>query len=281
MKEHRGSAARTFVAARSFVASCLQQCVLLQVAGAGLLLGLAQSAQAEGWYLRGGLGYEHTRSARFADVDCTSTQPPALFGCVAGSDGRRIGAYGDFGKGWMGEVAVGRALSPWLRAEVSYARRGGLDFRGNANFLAVGAQQPVEASFTSQSIMMNLYADLSPLAGLDTGRFQPYVGVGLGAARNRLGSSLYRFPENTGRHQSSVVPGSTQTGLAYMLTVGTGVRIDTRLTLDFALRYSDLGRVETDRGAMQMNHVPAGIVINPTRAELRSHGVMIGLRYAL
>ena len=51
--------------------------------------------------------------------------------------------------------------------------------------------------------------------------------------------------------------------------------------LTFALRYSDLGRVETDRGAMQMNHVPAGIVINPTRAELRSHGVMIGLRYAL
>ena len=48
-----------------------------------------------------------------------ATDPPALFGCEDGIDGKSIGAYGDFGSSALLEVAVGafKEFSSFCKAE--------------------------------------------------------------------------------------------------------------------------------------------------------------------
>lgn len=245
-----------------------------------MMLALVEAAEAEDWYLRGSLGYEQSEDADFSDRNCASTRPPALFGCVKGDDGRPIGAYGDFGSYPVVELALGRRLLPWLRADLSLGYRFDADYDGNANFLSVGFNEPVSATLDSWTGMLNAFVDLAPLTSRDLGRFEPYLGVGLGAAYNQLGKMTYRFPENPYRHKLSVTPDGERTSFAYRLALGTGIRLSEQLMLDLSAYYTDLGEVGTDSGLMLMNHVPAGIRIDETETKLRAYGLSVGVRYA-
>lgn len=242
-------------------------------------LALAAPAGAAGWYLRGTLGFEWSLAADFSDRDSGAANPPALFGTGPGSDGRQIGAYGDFGRSPLVEAAVGRQLLPWLRAEFALAYRHDMRFKGEANFRNVPGRQPVAGSADSLSGLTLLYLDIAGLPGVSLGRFQPYVGAGVGAAHNRLSEMTYEFPDNPGAHKVTITPGGNRTDLAFTAAVGTGIVLTERLVLDLAWRYTDLGRAGTDAGRAYMNHVPAGIQIAETWAPLRTHGLFAGLRY--
>lgn len=246
---------------------------------AALTLAIAGQAEASGWYARAALGYEQSNDANFSDRDCRSQQPAALFGCVRGDDGQPIGAYGDFGNYPIVEMAVGKRLLPWLRTDLSVGYRFDMDYQGNANFLTVGTNEAVSADLESWTGMANAFVDLAPLTNTDLGRFEPYLGAGLGIAYNRLGKVTYRFPENPYRHKLSITPDGERTNLAYRLSLGTGIRLTETLTLDLSASYTDLGQVGTDTGIMAMNHVPAGILIDETETHLRTFGASIGLRY--
>lgn len=235
---------------------------------------------AAGWYLRGVAGYEKSLAADFSDMNCASTNPPSLFGCVNGNNGQAIGAYGDFGHFPLVEAAVGRQFLPWLRADLSLAYRFNMDYSGNANFLNVGANQPVSAKADSLSGMVNLFVDINGLlTGKKLWRFQPYVGGGVGFSYNRIGQMTFRFPDNPGAHKVSITPSGDRKDFAYMLAVGTGVILTEQLTLDIAYRYFDLGRVETSPGNMYMDTIPAGIAVDGIESNLRTHGLALGLRY--
>lgn len=235
---------------------------------------------AADWYIRGAIGYEWSRAADFSDGDCRSTNPPAIFGCANGSDGQPIGSYGNFGHFPMAEAAVGKQLLPWLRADLSFAFRFDMDYEGNANFLSVGANQPVSAKADSTSGMVNLFVDINGLApGKKLWRFQPYLGGGVGLAYNRIGRMTFLFPDNSGSHKVSVTPSGDRKDIAFMLAVGTGIILTEHLSLDISYRYFDLGYVGTSSGNMAMNNVPAGIAVSDIEARLRSHGLALGLRY--
>lgn len=246
---------------------------------APLALGWANMAQAADGYLRAALGYEQSADADFADRDCAARQPAALFGCAMGDDGRPIGAYGDFGGYPMVELALGKRLLPWLRTDLSLGYRFEIAYQGNANFLAVGTHEPVSADLESWNGMVNAFVDLAAFGGTDLGRFQPYIGAGVGVAHNQLGRMTYRFPENPRKHKISVTPEGERTNFAYRLVVGTGIVLNERVTLDLSAYYTDLGEVGTDAGIMAMNNIPAGIQIDETATDLRAFGVGIGLRY--
>ncbi|MBK1621127.1 hypothetical protein CKO42_22445 [Lamprobacter modestohalophilus] len=252
---------------------------LLCAFACAMLPGLGATAEASDWYLRAALGVEQSNDAEFFDRDCASQQPAALFGCVRGDDGRPLGAYGDFGRYPLLEVAFGKRLLPWLRTDLSLGYRFDSDYQGNANFLSVGTHEPVSADFESWSGMVNAFVDLAPLIEADLGRFQPFVGVGAGLAYNQLGKVTYRFPQNPYRHKLSVTPGGERTSFTYRLTAGTGIRLTDSLMLDLAVAYTDLGKVGTNAGVMAMNHVPMGIPIDETETDLRALGVSVGLRY--
>ena len=241
--------------------------------------GWGNLAQAADGYLRATLGYEQSKDADFADRDCSSQQPAALFGCALGDDGRPIGAYGDFGSYPLVELALGKRLLPWLRADLSLGYRFAIEYQGNANFLAVGTHEPVAVDLESWNGMVNVFVDLADLSGTDLGPFQPYVGAGMGVAYNQLGRMTYLFPQNPRKHKISVTPEGERTNFAYRLVVGTGIVLNEKVTLDLSAYYTDLGEVGTDAGVMALNNIPAGIQIDETATDLRAFGVGLGLRY--
>ncbi len=251
-----------------------QRALMAPLLAATLTLPASAWAQS-GPYLRGGLGMDWSDDTRFEDQDCSRTDPPALFGCVAGSDGEPLGAGGDFGEGAVLDAAIGYRFSPRLRAEALLSYRPDMDFAGEADFLNVPGRQPVSADMRSLGVFAVGYVDLPPM-----GRLQPFIGAGIGAAHNRIGSVTYGFP-GLGANAATVIRGGSHTDLAYLVTLGAAVPLTDRLTLDIAYRYTDLGEVRTDSGTATIvrNSGTRTLDIAGIQAELKTHGVMASLRY--
>ena len=73
--------------------------------------------QTRGPYLRLGAGVQWPETSVLKDQSCSSTNPPALFGCGQGDDGRSLGAYGGFDQSPVVDAAVGYRWASWLRTE--------------------------------------------------------------------------------------------------------------------------------------------------------------------
>ncbi len=232
---------------------------------------------AKDCYLRTSVGIGYSADADFYDKDPDSINPPALFG--RGNSGEPIGVSGDFGTFPAAGLAFGMKLLPWLRSEIEAQYYFNMKYDGNANFMGVGEKQPVSTTANSFATMLNLFIDLSALSQQQFGRFEPYVGGGIGIAYNRLNEMTYRFPENTGNHKISITPGGERLDLGFMLAVGTCIKLSKSLSVDAAYRYQDLGHMESERGIMVMDVLPDGIEIEKTSAPLRTHGIFIGLQY--
>jgi opacity protein-like surface antigen len=232
------------------------------------------------WYFRAGAGLERSLSAEFHDLDSGAANPPALFGKGTGSDGRPIGAYGDFGTIPAFEAAVGMQALDWLRTDISLAYRPKVDFSGEANFRNVPGSQPVTGEGEAWTAMVNGFLEIPKLFHLETGIFTPYIGGGVGFSYNHMGRMTYGFPGNA-NHKISITPPGTRTDFAYTAALGTGILVSKNVILDISYRYSDLGRMETDSGNMAMDTLPAGLEIAGTSARLRTHGPFLGFRYLL
>ena len=246
------------------------------LAAAGLVSGgLAAGAAAadSGVYLRADLSYDWSRSTAYTDWTCDSREPARvpLYGC----DAR---AAGDFGGSAGLSAGVGYRFTPLLRADATLAYRPGWRFSGEANFPISGGQ-PVYGDATTLTGMVSGYLDLAPLVPGGLGRFQPYVGAGIGLSYNRSEMVEMAFPALDQRVDT---PSGWHTSLAWHLTAGTGIALTEALTLDVAYRYTDLGRVMTEAG--DAPRWRAGrlrvLSIDGTEARLRAHGVQVGLRYA-
>ncbi len=94
-----------------------------------------------------------------------------------------------------------------------------------------------------------------------------------------IGKMTMNFPATT------TVPAGNRTGLAWMVTAGVALAVGERTILDLAWRYTDLGRVRTDRDPGKVvwrdrNREPLPLDLAPTEARLKGHGVRLSLRYA-
>jgi opacity protein-like surface antigen len=260
----------------------MQHHFVLVAALAATILPATVPAADDGPYLRGGLGLSVSRDTRLKDEDCSSTVPPALFGCANGPDGVSIGARGDFSDTPLAEVALGYSRQ-WLRVEAVLSWRPSYDFDGQANFLNVPlGQQPVSGKVDSLSLMGAAYVDLAKVVSAwRDARIQPYVGAAVGAARNETERMTYRFP-SIGAEAVTITPDGSWSGLAYSLTAGVSIPLGAATTLDVAYRYVDLGRVETDVGvaAIRRPSTSLDLTIAPTRADLRGDELLVSLRHA-
>lgn len=248
-------------------------CAWLAVFVAGAV-GSPLAADA-GFYLRGSLGADATEEGRFRDDDCSSTQPPALFGCVAGNDGEPLGATGDFGTVPAVEVGVGVRWSHRIRTELRLDVRPRLDFAGDANFLAVDGEQPVDADGSALALFAVVLVDLS-----DVGPLTPFLGAGLGASSLRTGEVTYRFP-GLGDEAVTVIRGGDHTSMAHLLTAGLSWPLGERTVLELAYRYVDLGELRTDAGRATIVRSSGTFELDiaGTLLAVRAHGVELGLRY--
>ena len=233
-------------------------------------------ADAKGAYLRIGAGVQWPESSLLKDQDCSSTNPPALFGCGKGNDGDRLGADGAFRQSPQADLAVGYRWSPWLRTEALLNWSPQLSYQGQSNFLGpAGSNQPVSASGQALAGFAVVYVDAPPVLGV-----HPFVGAGLGAARTQLGDVTYRFPGIAG-DASTITQGGTSTSFAYLLTAGVSLPVSERIALELAYRWTDFGSVKTRTGSAEIVRPSrkTSLTIGGTELDWTSQAVLASLRY--
>lgn len=237
-----------------------------------LLILAATTANAVQPYLRLGLGAERSQDVTQRDRNCGDIAPPALFGCGSGPDGRTFGARGDFGRSFLGEVAGGFAIAPRTRLELALAHRGDLAFDAQSNFLGVAGEQPVHASARSTSALLTGFLDIRRV----------FVFAGAGAARNTLGTVTYAFP-GIAPNAVTIAQGGTHTAFAWTAGAGMNVPLSNRLSLDLALRFTDLGAFRTRSGPATIIRPTRSFTLDiaGTEAHARTLGLVASLRWRL
>lgn len=234
------------------------------------------SEPERGPYLRLGGGLDWSDPSRLRDRDCAATAPPALFGCGSGDNGRSLQALGSFSQTPVLDGAVGYRFTSWLRAEALLSWRPQLQFDGRSNFLGAGPGQSVSGSVNSLAGFAVAYVDLPRVAGV-----RPFLGAGIGAARNRLEGLEFRFPA-IAADATTTTTGGSSSGLATLLTAGIAVPLSERLSLDLAYRFTDLGTVRGRSGKATVVR-PRGtrrLTIAGTETDLQTQGLQMSLRYS-
>jgi hypothetical protein len=255
--------------------------IIFLFSAAALLLPTAQGAGLE-WRLS--LLHEQAADTRLRDATCNPAEGRALyFGCVTGSDGRALGAYGDLGTSTGVELAVRRPLSALWSVEGFVAHQGGLEFTGNANFLSAGERQPVSGAVEQWRLGAGLALDLAALAGHPDAWLRPYVGVSGGLVHQRTGRFTYQFPELSRQPALTQVPGDSRVDWFHAAVLGATVPLSARTSLDLGLTWADYGTLRSERGdiaVVRSGEVVAEIPVERTRFPLQITGVRAGLRWS-
>jgi len=97
-----------------------------------------------------------------------------------------------------------------------------------------------KADVSSLAIMVNGYYDLP----VDLAQFKPFVGAGIGWARNKIDDIAWNDPTPA----SGVIPGGTDSGFAWQLMAGAIVPITDGWGLEVGYRYYDAGDLKKDAG---------------------------------
>jgi opacity protein-like surface antigen len=218
-------------------------------------------------FLRGGIGRERSESAVLRDRDCTSTLPPALFGCG-------FEARGELDDAMRREIGIGLHTSRG-RVELAFSDRD-LDFVAESNFTGVEGAQPVTARGRSRSAMV--------IGTLEFGRqpWKPFVTLGAGAANHQLDDVTFAFP-GIAPDAVTVIRGGDHMEFAWMAGAGVAIPISERVHVDLAIRHHNEGQIRTDAGAATIVR-PRGtfvIDIDGTRVDAESTEIMLSLRYRL
>lgn len=228
------------------------------------------------FYVLGAATLDLRATSRFQDRNCSSETPAALYGCGTGADGDNLSASGEFARAPGFEVGAGYVATTRIRVEATAQYRPTFSFNGRANFVQTSGRQDVSADISSLSALVSGYADLP-----GRGPFSPFLGCGVGLSRNTIGETRMEFPRTT-----TIVPGATRTGFAFLLSGGTAVRIREKVSVDVGWRYLDAGVVETGRDKGRIvwrdgSRQPLELDLAETSANLSSHGIRVWLRYGL
>jgi len=157
-------------------------------------------------------------------------------------------------------AGVGIKILPFLRTDITASYRP--SYAGSATVDGI----------LEKSEIKNLSGFLNAYFDIPTGPFPltPYVGAGVGIARNELGTTTA-----TNGVSTVAIAGTTQTNLAFQLMGGVSFPIFVGTALDFSYHYLDAGQFKTSTNAT-LNGVPVALAASSGR--LRAHEVQIGLR---
>ena len=216
----------------------------------------AGAAQAQ-WYGRVDLGWSDTTNADFADKDF------ALDGAICADLAcTTAGKLQDLGSTFVAGAGVGYRFNRSLRGDVVLGFRHGYQLRGSD---ALGTQ--FSADVKSTALMVNAYWDFH-LAN----KWMPYIGAGVGATQNEVKP----ISINNGGLVFGL-PGGKTNDTAVALMAGLAIPMAT-FTFDFGYRYFDLGKIETNAGAVTFGSQPVG-TYSGAIGNLRAHEIVVTIRF--
>lgn len=235
----------------------------------------SRPAEATPFFGRLGAGFEEFDDTTVIDLDCTSTTPPALFGCGAGVDGRPLAARGDFGSGVVWELGVGAEVGERTRVELGYGERRGLDLEAEANFRGVSGEQPVGSDGLSRALLVTVAVDLGPAVW----RLRPFLAAGAGVAWNETSAVTYRFP-SIAPTAVTVVQGGRSSDLAWTAALGVSFRWSDATRVELALQTTDLGELRSDAGEATIVRPSRTFTLDVagTRADVSTAGLVLSIR---
>ncbi|MDR1207342.1 MAG: hypothetical protein LBK26_02935 [Rickettsiales bacterium] len=164
------------------------------------------------------------------------------------------------------QVSVGAAINSDIRVDFSYTRYSGISYPdvvqtsdGQGGFFDVPS---TGGAISSTVTMLNLYYNLDSYTGfLASGSVRPYIGVGVGIGTNTIADYLVydkNFYSEVAVGSPSIAgqltatsdiyayhAGGTTENLAYMLEGGVTTELEGGIKLDFFVRYSGLGKVQS------------------------------------
>jgi opacity protein-like surface antigen len=228
----------------------------------------AADAQPGNWYWRLDTGYAWGLDADIKDKDPGNFVTGSyicgggLIGCNAPP-----GTLNNIGEAWIVGGGIGYRFTPVSRADVTFGYRSGFKLDD-----ADTTPSTFTADITSFNLILNGYVDF-PNARM--GSAVPYVGAGIGYARNKIGDiTNYNLPPLP--PGVSTLPGGTKSGVAWQISAGFGIALARGNVLDLGYRYLDSGKIETGSGNV------TGFFAGPYTGftgKLRSHELQLGVRF--
>lgn len=159
---------------------------------------------------------------------------------------------------------VGYRFNQYIRSDVTLTYRGG--YRINSSKTMEGLSYYSKGSVDSLAGLVNVYVE-----PVRFGVLRPYVGGGVGFARNEVGD----VSVNVLGYNGTLI-GGTNTSFAWQGSAGIGLDITPNLTVDIGYRYMDMGEGKTG------SHVDFGLWTQDnwvSKGYLRAHEVQLGVRY--
>ncbi len=232
-------------------------------AAAAILLASPVMARAQ-VYLRADLGASWARSAGIRD----RSDGPACVICSGST-------LDDLGRSAALGLGAGYRINDLLRGDVTVTYRGG--YRLDA---ADSQGTAYRADIRSWSVMANGYVDLP----VDIAGIRPFVGGGIGWARNRTGGIGQSWPAGALYPAGSESdPAGSRNSFAWQATAGLALPITAGLVAELAYRYADLGRIGTDAGNSTVGYAGGFGYVVPTggvEGRLKANEVTVSLRYS-
>ena len=137
---------------------------------------------------------------------------------------------------------------------------------GPTNVLVTGKNH-----IESTVYLANFYYDFNR-----DGRFNPYIGAGLGVARNRVSAGSFTSGDGS---VSGTIEGHSNTHVAGALMAGVDVKLRDRLHFDAGYRFLYLGEAATGPTVITSTKAVVPVAKDPTIEQLHAHEFRFGLRY--
>jgi opacity protein-like surface antigen len=210
-------------------------------------------------YWRLDVGWSKTNDAGFKDRNF------AADGVVCADSCSVPGKVDGAGDSYVVGAGIGYRFSAGVRGDLTLTYRGDYGLSGSA-----GTSTAFKSDITSTAVLVNAYYDLP------AGTLQPYLGAGVGYARNEMDPVVQRIGIGT-----FMTPGGRSNNAVFALMAGVGIPVSGRIVLDVGYRYIDLGKIESGAGTASavFQGFPTSFPYSGAKGKLTAHEVTVGLRF--